>query len=100
MLKGKSRAHISRSVQRYFPQCAACCGKQASAVKSGATRLVFHFYGMRPWYYAGEPSAGCPQSRHRPQAEESIAQYTVASRRTCGKQARSVTSRNRFFCLG
>ena len=65
MLKGKSRARISRSVQRYFPQCAACCSKQASAVKSGATCLVFHFYGMRLWYYAGEASAGCPQSRHR-----------------------------------
>ena len=65
MLKGKSRARTSRSVQRYFRQCAACCSKQASTVKSGATRLVFHFYGMQPWYYAGEPSAGCPQSRHR-----------------------------------
>ena len=54
MLRGKSRARISRSVQRYFPQCVACCSKQAGAVKSGATRLVFHYYGMRPWYYAGE----------------------------------------------
>ncbi len=60
VLKGKSRARISRSVQRYFPQCAACCSKQASAVKSGATRLVFHFYGMRPWYYAGKPLGGLP----------------------------------------
>ncbi len=54
MLRGKSRARISRSVQRYFPQCVACCSKQAGAVKSGATRLVFHYYGMRPWYYAGK----------------------------------------------
>ncbi|CAL5230013.1 g13455 [Coccomyxa viridis] len=53
VLRGKSRARIGRSVQRYFPQCVACCSKQAGAVKSGATRLVFHYYGMRPWYYAG-----------------------------------------------
>lgn len=53
-MKGKSPARISKSVQRYFPQCASCCSKQATAVKAGATRLVFHFYGMRPWYYAGE----------------------------------------------
>ena len=54
VLRGKSRARIGRSVQRYFPQCVACCSKQAGAVKSGATRLVLHYYGMRPWYYAGE----------------------------------------------
>ena len=61
MLRGKSRARISRSVQRYFPQCVACCSKQAGAVKSGATRLVFHYYGMRPWYYAGKAlCCSCP----------------------------------------
>lgn len=61
MLRGKSPARISRSVQRYFPQCVACCSKQAGAVKSSATRLVFHYYGMRPWYYAGEAHCCCCQ---------------------------------------
>ena len=56
MLRGKSPGRISRSVQRYFPQCAACCSKQAAAVRSGTTCLVLHFYGMRPWYYAGKSS--------------------------------------------
>ena len=59
MLRGKSRARIGRAVQRYFPQCVACCSKQAGAVRSGATRLVLHYYGMRPWYYAGEGRCSC-----------------------------------------
>lgn len=71
MLKGKSRARIGKSVQRYFPQCAACCSKQAAAVRSNATRLVLHFYGMRPWYYAGEQmpnTQGCSQVSTTPGA--------------------------------
>ena len=57
VLRGKSPGRVSRSVQRYFPQCAACCSKQAAAVRSGTTRLVLHFYGMRPWYYAGKAAS-------------------------------------------
>ena len=90
MLKGKSRARISRSVQRYFPQCAACCSKQASAAKSGATRLVFHFYGMRPWYYTGEPWGGCPQSLHN--LKRGVRSTLQQAGRTCGKQARPLIS--------
>ena len=97
VLKGKSRARISRSVQRYFPQCAACCSKQASAVKSGATRLVFHFYGMRPWYYAGKPCGGCPRICHR--LRRVVRSTLQQAGGTCGKQARWVASRDSLFCL-
>jgi hypothetical protein len=41
------------AVQRYYPQCSTCSGKQSSAVKMDKAMLVFHFYGIRPWYYAG-----------------------------------------------
>ena len=97
MLKGKSRARISRSVQRYFPQCAACCSKQASAVKSGATRLVFHFYGMRPWYYAGKPWGGCSQDCYR--LKRRVRGTLQQAGGMCGKQAGLVTSRDSLFCL-
>ena len=97
MLKGRSRARASRSAQRYFPQCAACCSKQASAVKSGATRLVFHFYGVRPWYYAGEHSGGFPQNRHR--LRRGVRRTLQQAGGICGKQARSMARRGALFCL-
>ncbi|BDA44783.1 hypothetical protein COCOBI_06-2610 [Coccomyxa sp. Obi] len=54
LLMGKSRARLAGPArQRYFPQCNLCSNKQSNAVRMGKDLLVFHFYGMRPWYYAG-----------------------------------------------
>ena len=52
LLLGK-RPKLVGILQRYYPQCAACSGKQSAAVKASMPVLVLHYYGMRPWYYAG-----------------------------------------------
>ncbi len=52
---GKGRVRVAGPArQRYYPQCALCSGKQSNVVRMGKDMLVFHFYGMRPWYYAGK----------------------------------------------
>ncbi|EIE18854.1 hypothetical protein COCSUDRAFT_59782 [Coccomyxa subellipsoidea C-169] len=54
ILMGKGRVRVAGPArQRYYPQCALCSGKQSNVVRMGKDMLVFHFYGMRPWYYAG-----------------------------------------------
>lgn len=53
MLMGSKRKLSGAAVQRYYPQCSGCSSKQSSAVKMGRDILVFHYYGIRPWYYAG-----------------------------------------------
>ncbi|KAL6766357.1 hypothetical protein ACKKBG_A35715 [Auxenochlorella protothecoides x Auxenochlorella symbiontica] len=50
--------HLGPTPQRYYPQCQPCALKQASAVKHGKTRLVFHqilHSGGRSsaWHWAG-----------------------------------------------
>lgn len=49
---------ISRSKQRYYPQCAPCSQKQASAVRNNRSHLVFHriLHGGGSgtgWHYVG-----------------------------------------------
>lgn len=39
--------------QRYYPQCAKCCQKQAHAVHVDRRTLVLHMAGPKPWFYAG-----------------------------------------------
>ena len=58
-LLGGERPKLVGILQRYYPQCAACSGKQSAAVKAAKPALVLHYYGMRPWYYAGAPLASC-----------------------------------------
>ena len=55
LLGGGSRPKLVGILQRYYPQCVACSGKQSAAVKAAKPTLVLHYYGMRPWYYAGVP---------------------------------------------
>lgn len=63
ILMGSKRRISGAAVQRYYPQCSGCSSKQSSAVKMAKDMLVFHYYGMRPWYYAGEQKRfpPCPQ---------------------------------------
>ena len=53
LLGGRPASKLPGLLQRYYPQCAACSGKQSAAVKAARPTLVLHYYGMRPWYYAG-----------------------------------------------
>ena len=40
--------------QRYYPQCAKCCQKQAHAVRVDKRTLMLHMGGPMPWFYAGD----------------------------------------------
>ena len=54
LLGGKRRPpRLAGLLQRYYPQCVTCSGKQSAAVKASRDALVLHYYGIRPWYYAG-----------------------------------------------
>ncbi|KAK9794632.1 hypothetical protein WJX73_002817 [Symbiochloris irregularis] len=44
---------LAKVLQRYYPQCQPCSQKQAAAVRAGKRRLVMHFGGPRPWFFAG-----------------------------------------------
>ena len=48
---------LQRVPQRYFPQCRDCSQKQAAAVRAHRRTLRMHFGGVRPWHFAGGPSA-------------------------------------------
>jgi hypothetical protein len=62
LLVGK-RPKLVGILQRYYPQCAACSSKQSAAVKASRPALVLHYYGMRPWYYAGAAEQrACPSA--------------------------------------
>ena len=51
--KRQPPARLPGLLQRYYPQCVTCSGKQSAAVKAARDALVLHYYGIRPWYYAG-----------------------------------------------